>query len=300
MKPAIKTAFKWAALAFGGFVLGAGAAWLQRSHTIQGAPTEIQAPAVTKDGMLVRPSDIGKDAASPSENVAAAPSETAPSGAESGLGKLSGEATDLTAPDKNLTRIDQARKEDDKHRNGEEPAPPSMQPLVSGVKSSFSLTDHSGAAVTEQSWPGKYLLVFFGFTHCPDICPVTLDKMTSVLNKLGDAAASVQPLFISVDPARDTPDVLKEYVSHFHKSILGLTGTDAQVKAAEDAFKVYAAKINGTAPGQDYTFDHSAYVYLMEPGGGMAEIIKVQDRASDIVDKIKPHLDGTKQPETQP
>jgi len=160
--------------------------------------------------------------------------------------------------------------------------------LESGVH--FSLVDGDKKPVTEKSWPGKYQLVFFGFTHCPDICPVTLDKLSVALHKMGDeTAAKVKVLFITTDPARDTPDVVKTYVENVNKSITGLTGTEAQVKAAEDVFKVYAVKNDADKNG-DYSVDHSAFIYLMSPEGKMLEVIGAEAGANDIVDKVKGHL----------
>jgi protein SCO1/2 len=158
---------------------------------------------------------------------------------------------------------------------------------------SFLLTDHNGVAVTEKSWPGKYLLVFFGFTHCPDICPTAMEKFTVALEKLGADAAKVQVLFVTVDPARDTAAVMKEYVAKFDKSILGLTGTDDQVKAAIAAFKVYAAKTDG-ADAEHYLMDHSGFTYFTTPEGQVKEVIKMSESAEEMVAKIKPALEAVK------
>ena len=153
----------------------------------------------------------------------------------------------------------------------------------------FSLVDQTGKVVTEKSWPGKFKLVFFGFTHCPDICPVTLQKISVVLEKLGAKAGRVQVLFVTVDPARDTPKAMEEYVANFSKSIIGLTGTEKQIKSIEDAYKVYAAKqpVNGEG---DYDVDHSAYIYLMSPDDKAVEIIDDQLTAEEMAGKIKAHI----------
>ncbi|MDE1151174.1 MAG: SCO family protein [Micavibrio sp.] len=152
----------------------------------------------------------------------------------------------------------------------------------------FSLLDGDGKPVTEKSWPGKYQLVFFGFTHCPDICPVTLDKLSVALGKLGADAEKVQTLFVTTDPERDTPDVVKTYVSNVNKSIVGLTGSEAQVKAAEDTFKVYAVKRTG-ADGE-VTVDHSAFIYVVSPDGKLLDVIRGEATADDIVSKVKSYL----------
>lgn len=158
---------------------------------------------------------------------------------------------------------------------------------------SFLLTDHNGVAVTEKSWPGKHLLVFFGFTHCPDICPTALEKFGVVLEKLGAEAAKAQVLFITVDPARDNASVMKEYVAKFDKSIIGLTGTEDQVKAAIAAFKVYAAK-NDTSDSTHYLMDHSGFTYFTAPEGQVKEVMKMSETADEMAAKIKPVLEAAK------
>ena len=131
----------------------------------------------------------------------------------------------------------------------------------------FSLVDHSGKAVTEKSYSGEFLLVFFGFTYCPDICPAALQTVSAALDKLGGKANKVRPLFISVDPERDTPEQLKLYVSNFHKRIAGLTGTAEQIDAVAKAYRVYFRKVEDASNSDGYTVDHSAFIYLMAPNG---------------------------------
>jgi protein SCO1/2 len=169
----------------------------------------------------------------------------------------------------------------------------------STVGGAFSLTDHNGNAVTEASWPGKYKLVFFGFTHCPDICPATLDKITTALTAMGDEAAKVQPLFITTDPARDDTATVKQFVSGYHPSIVGLTGTEAQLNATIDAYKVFASKVPGPTEG-DYKIEHSSYVFLMSPDDKMLEIFKTEDTAETIADKTKQHVAAAPAPAAEP
>lgn len=156
------------------------------------------------------------------------------------------------------------------------------------VGGAFALKDHNGQDVTEKSWPGKQKLVFFGFTTCPDICPVALDKMTNALNALGADAAHIQPILITVDPARDTPEQLKTYLADYHASFVGLTGTDAQIAQAKDAYKVYAAKAAG---GDDvnYLMDHSGYIYLMSADDTLLEVFNSDATAETIAEKAKAH-----------
>ena len=105
------------------------------------------------------------------------------------------------------------------------------------IHSDFSLTDHQGNRVTEASFPGRWQLVFFGFTHCPDVCPTTLAYMADALDRMGPEADRVAPLFITIDPVRDTPDVMAEYVGAFHPALIGLTGSEKDVAAAAEAFR---------------------------------------------------------------
>jgi len=131
----------------------------------------------------------------------------------------------------------------------------------------FQLVDHNGRTVTEKTYNGQYLLVFFGFTYCPDVCPAALQTVTAVMKKLGRKADRLRPLFISVDPERDRPAVLKQYVSNFDSRIVGLTGSAEQVSAAAKAYRVYFRKVKDAGNAGSYTMDHSAFVYLMSPQG---------------------------------
>jgi cytochrome oxidase Cu insertion factor (SCO1/SenC/PrrC family) len=130
----------------------------------------------------------------------------------------------------------------------------------------FALIDHTGKPRTEQAFKGKLLLVYFGFTYCPDICPTDLQAIGLAIDQLGEAGDKVQPLFITVDPERDTPAHLAEYVSLFHPRLIGLTGDAAEIRKAAGAYKVYYAKVANEA-GTDYTVDHTAFVYLMDADG---------------------------------
>ncbi len=131
----------------------------------------------------------------------------------------------------------------------------------------FTLTTGQGETVTEKSYAGKYMLVYFGFTHCPDICPTGLLLIDNALDQLGDPAKRIVPLFITLDPERDTQEVVGNYISHFGNRLIGLTGTPAQVKQAADAYKVYYRKVMDEDRAGEYTIDHSGYIYLMGPDG---------------------------------
>lgn len=131
----------------------------------------------------------------------------------------------------------------------------------------FRLTDQNGARVTPQDFSGRYMLIYFGYTYCPDVCPLTLANMTQALDLLPeDEAEKVVPIFITVDPERDTVEQLAEYAPSFGPDLVALTGTDAEIKAATRAYRVYFNKVENDEVGA-YLMDHSGFVYLMGPDG---------------------------------
>lgn len=129
----------------------------------------------------------------------------------------------------------------------------------------FALTDQNGVTRTDQDYRGKYTLVFFGFTYCPDVCPTTLGVLQAALDKLGTRSEKIVPIFITVDPERDTPEVMREYLKSFGERFVGLTGSVAGVTAAAKAYHVYFKK--RPQPDGPYTMDHSSVIYLMGPDG---------------------------------
>lgn len=131
----------------------------------------------------------------------------------------------------------------------------------------FSLVDHDGRRVSDESYRGRVLVVFFGFTHCPDICPAALARVAGLLDALGPDAARLQPLFVTVDPARDTPAALKDYVAHFSPRIVGLTGSEAEVAAIAKAYRVHYRVQGDPRANPFYLVDHSAFVYVMDAQG---------------------------------
>ncbi len=156
------------------------------------------------------------------------------------------------------------------------------------VTGEFSLTDHRGNAVTDGDFSGSWPLIFFGYTHCPDVCPPTLAVVGLVLDLLGEDAATLQPLFITVDPARDTPEIMADYVAAFHERIIGLTGSATQIAAAAQSHRAYYAKVLGDEASMDnYAMDHSAYLYLMDPDGVYAGVFAPTDTADDIAARIR-------------
>lgn len=132
----------------------------------------------------------------------------------------------------------------------------------------FKLTDHTGRRVTQQDFAGRPTVVFFGFTNCPDVCPSGLQVLSAALDKLGAKADKLVPLFISVDPERDTPEQLARYVQSFHPRIVGLTGTPEEVAQAAKAYHVYFKKTENAGSAGSYTIDHSALFYIMDEKGG--------------------------------
>ena len=140
----------------------------------------------------------------------------------------------------------------------------------------FSLTDHTGKEVTDEDYRGKLLFVAFGYTYCPDICPTGLQDMSIVMDLLGEQADWVQPIFITIDPERDTPEVLKEYVAAFHPRLIGLTGTPRQIAKAAEGYRVYYNKTvppkaeagdNGKREDEDYSMGHTTSIYLVGTDG---------------------------------
>jgi protein SCO1/2 len=155
---------------------------------------------------------------------------------------------------------------------------------VADIGGPFNLVDGNGRAVTERSFPGKWLLVFFGYTHCPDVCPTTLADLAQALEQLGPAADRLQPLFITVDPERDTPQAMRDYVSPFGKRIVGLTGSAAEIAAVARAYRVYYAK---HPEGADYSMDHSAVLYVMRPDGRLAGFMTPDIGTPAMAQKLK-------------
>jgi len=159
------------------------------------------------------------------------------------------------------------------------------------VSGRFELVDHRGQTVTERSFDGKLRLVFFGFTQCPHICPMTLFEVGRVMERLGDDATKVQPLFISVDREHDTPEVIASYVGAFHPSLLGLTGSEQQLKAAASSFRVtYGVQpASESASGRD-TVSHSTYLFLMDRQGRFLDTFGYGSKADVILSGLREHL----------
>jgi protein SCO1/2 len=149
----------------------------------------------------------------------------------------------------------------------------------------FTLADDTGKQITDRDFRGKYMLVYFGYTFCPDVCPTTLNELAEALDQLGGKADRLQPIFITVDPKRDTPAVMKQYVAAFTPRLIGLTGSDEQIAKVAQEYRVYFAE-HRTGPGpNDYTMDHSSVLYLMGPDGKFIAPIRAdEDGAQMAVD----------------
>lgn len=135
----------------------------------------------------------------------------------------------------------------------------------------FELTDHQGIVRTEDDFAGRWMLVFFGFTNCPDVCPTTLAEVSAVMDGLGEDAERVQPIFISIDPERDTPKALAEYVPLFDASIIGLTGTPEQIAKTSETFPIFFERIEEAGAPDGYTMSHTSHLFLFDTEAGFAD-----------------------------
>ncbi|KAG6813195.1 hypothetical protein H0H92_013315 [Tricholoma furcatifolium] len=166
------------------------------------------------------------------------------------------------------------------------------RPQVGGP---FALQTPNGQPFTEQNLLGKWSLVYFGFTNCPDICPMELDKVTSVLNTIEEEHGKIfQPLFISVDPARDTSSRIGKYLQDFHPSFIGLVGSWDATKAVCKSYRVYFSTPPNADPAGDYLVDHSIFVYLMDPAGKFVDAFGQAVPQEDIIVKVRESIDEWK------
>lgn len=198
-----------------------------------------------------------------------------------------------------------------------ESTPGQNEALIGGA---FTLTSQDGKVVKDTDFSGRIMLVFFGFTHCPDICPVSMATLSQVMQSLGTSANQVTPVFITVDPTRDTPEALKEYLANFDSRIVGLTGTDEQIAQAASAYKAYYAQALSDGDGRqekdyqpehhahgasgelqedapeetslsgDYNVDHSGFIYMMGKDGKYLRHFAYNASADDIMAALKPYV----------
>lgn len=153
----------------------------------------------------------------------------------------------------------------------------------------FILKDHNNEIFNSESLKGKLSLIYFGFSYCPDICPTSLNKLSNVLETLDKYKIDVNAIFITIDPSRDTSELLKSYLSHFHNKIIGLTGTEDEIKLVADKFKVYYAKAySKDDKGDDnYMLDHTSFLYLMDENGKYLKHFYFNSTPDEIINFIR-------------
>lgn len=159
---------------------------------------------------------------------------------------------------------------------------------ASAIGGPFQLVDQTGQAVTDKSLKGKPTIIFFGFTHCPDVCPTALFEMSEILRAMGDDAKRVNAFFVSVDPERDTPQIMKDYLSSFDPNLKGLTGSPEAVAAIVSGYRVYAKKV--PLKDGDYTMDHTALIYLMDRDGKFVAPFNIKRRPEEAAADLKRYL----------
>ena len=164
---------------------------------------------------------------------------------------------------------------------------PSQRPRGALIGGAFALEDGAGKTVSDQTLRGKPFLVYFGYTHCPDVCPTELARISDILGKMGDK--SIPALFITVDPERDPPKVMQDYVSSFNPAIVGLSGSLQAVEATEKTFRVFARK-GQPQPDGDYSMDHSSIVYLMDKNGAFVEAFNVERSPDEAAKELETYL----------
>lgn len=161
-------------------------------------------------------------------------------------------------------------------------------PATSAIGGPFKLIDQNGNAITDGDFKGRPFLVFFGYTHCPDVCPTTLFDVSEVMRVLGKDADRTGALFVTVDPERDTPAVMKDYLSSFDPHLRGATGDRVAIDAVEKAYRVYAKKVQ--MENSDYTMDHTALVYLMDKQGRFVTPFSLKRRPEEAAADLRRHL----------
>jgi len=174
------------------------------------------------------------------------------------------------------------------HFGGGEQGVVQTAPAIGGP---FTLTDHTGKTVTDADFRGKFMLVLFGYTYCPDICPTALSRNSDALDILGDVAEDVVPIFVSVDHERDTPEYLNEYRDFFHPRTVAMVGTAEQIASVAKAYRVYYAKVQEEgAEADEYLMDHTAITYLMGPDGKFVTHFSHQVGAEKMAERLREYL----------
>lgn len=158
-------------------------------------------------------------------------------------------------------------------------------PAQTAMGAPFSLLDHNGEPITQEAFAGRPTALFFGFTHCPEICPTTLYELAGWIEELGEDGKDLKAYFVTVDPARDTPQVMENYVTAFTDRITGITGDEGEIARLADAWGVYHKKI--PLEGGDYTMDHTASVFLVQPDGQLKGTVAYGENSNTAVQKLR-------------
>ncbi|MCK4867645.1 MAG: SCO family protein, partial [Alphaproteobacteria bacterium] len=177
---------------------------------------------------------------------------------------------------------------------GKREVPTVGKPIAGHIGGPFTLVDHNGDTVTDADFHGRFMLIYFGYTFCPDVCPTAAIMMTHTLEELGEQEAKVTPIIISIDPERDRPDGMKDYTSHFHPRMVGLTGSPEQVAVAIEAYKVYAVKVFEEGWGvDDYFVYHSDVIYFMGPDGEYLDHFGSGSTPKVMAARMRAHMGGS-------
>lgn len=164
--------------------------------------------------------------------------------------------------------------------------PRSVVTGIADVGGPFTLTAHTGERVSDEAFRGKFMLVVFGFTHCPDVCPAELQVVTAALESMGGQADRVQPLFVTIDPERDTAERLADYMAHFHPRLIGLTGSEEEIAEVADAYRVWYEKVQ-EGDSADYVMDHTSIIYLMGPDGEFVQHFSFGISAETLAEALR-------------
>jgi len=181
----------------------------------------------------------------------------------------------------------------DKKQNGQaaQSGPVTVVSGKAAIGGVYELVDHTGKAVTDKDYLGKAQLIFFGFAYCPDVCPTALLKMGAALELAGGAGDAYQAIFITIDPKRDTPDMLAQFVTAngFPDGLVALTGTHSQIDNVKKVFKVYGAKTEDPTSAAGYTFDHTSLIYMMDKNGEFIDVFSHNTSPQDMADRLVQH-----------
>jgi cytochrome oxidase Cu insertion factor (SCO1/SenC/PrrC family) len=161
---------------------------------------------------------------------------------------------------------------------------------MTAIGGPFTLTQSNGRVVTQQNFHGKYMLIYFGYTSCPDVCPTTLSAIADAMDLLGDRADRLQPLFITVDPKRDSPTIMRNYVMKFSPDIVGLSGTPTQIHGIEREYHITSIVRPDPQHRDDYAVDHTAVLFLMGPDGHYLQVLSALASGHELANKLAPYL----------